>query len=154
MPSTPTTDVLSPEEVDCQFCRIVRGESEARIVFQDNDVLAFFPTNPATLGHTLVIPTRHIVDIWALSPEEAGPLWEATLGLAHAVRRAMSPDGLNVINSAGQAASQSIFHFHIHVVPRWLGDPIGDIWPPKEPWSGEAKDRALDDLQAACSQLR
>jgi len=151
---TPTTDPLSLEEADCPFCKIVRGEAEARIVFQDADVLAFFPTTPATLGHTLVIPTRHIADIWALPVEEAGPLWEATLGVAHAVRRAMAPDGLNIINSAGEAASQSVFHLHMHVVPRWDGDPIGDIWPPKKPWSGEAKDQALDDLQAACSQLR
>lgn len=153
MPTTPAEQV-SAEEADCPFCEIIRDEGAARIVFQDDEVVAFFPTNPATLGHALVIPTRHVEDVWALRPEEAGPLWEATLGLAHAVRRVMKPDGLNIINSAGEAASQTVFHLHVHVVPRWHGDSIGNIWPPTELWSGVAKDAALDDLQAACRELR
>lgn len=116
--------------------------------------MAFFPTNPATLGHTLVIPRRHLVDVWALHQADAAPLWEATLGLAHAIKSALRPDGLNIINSAGNAATQSVFHVHMHVVPRWFDDPIGDIWPPKETWNPQEKDEVLDDLQAACSDLR
>lgn len=142
------------DTADCPFCRIVAGTSDARIVFQDEDVVAFFPTEPATLGHTLIIPRVHRRDIWSLEASEAAPLVNATLGIAHAVRRAMKPDGLNVINSAGSAASQTVFHFHVHVVPRWEGDTIGEIWPPREPWSGDAKDAALDALQAACAELQ
>jgi histidine triad (HIT) family protein len=154
MPMTPAEDDRT-ERVDCPFCLIVRGEGSAKIVFQDADVVAFFPTEPAILGHTLVIPTRHVKDVWGLPVEEATPLWQAVLGLAHAVRRAMKPDGLNIINSAGDAASQTIFHLHLHVVPRWYGDPIGNIWPPpNELWSGDAQDEALDELRAACRTLR
>lgn len=147
----PPSDYGIPE---CAFCMIVRGDAPARIVFQDADVVAFFPNNPATLGHTLVIPTRHVPDIWSLTAPDASPLWEATLGVARAVKLAMRPDGLNIINSAGEAASQTVFHVHIHVVPRWVDDPIGNIWPPAQSWSPDTKDEALDDLQAACSQLR
>lgn len=145
---------FSQEERDCPFCKIVRGEAPARVVFRDEDVLAFFPTDPATLGHTLVIPTRHVRDAWSLTAVDAQPLWEATLGMAKAVRAAMRPDGLNIISSAGKAASQSVFHMHMHVVPRWDGDPLGNIWPPEQPWTADTKDEALEDLQAACAHLR
>lgn len=141
-------------EAECPFCKIVRGETGARIVFQDSDVLAFFPNDPATLGHTLVIPRKHVRDVWALDPSDAAPLWEATQELALAVRRAVDPDGLNIINSAGKAATQTVLHMHIHVVPRWYGDPIGDIWPPKEPYNPVMKDQVLDDIQHACQNLR
>jgi histidine triad (HIT) family protein len=149
-----TPDQPESSEASCPFCQIVRHEAPARIVFEDADVVAFFPKDPATLGHTLVIPRKHIRDVFGLSRKDALPLWEATLGVAQAIRQSLEPDGLNIINSAGDAASQTIFHVHLHVVPRWHGDAIGEIWPPKEPWSGEAKDDALDALQAACRQLR
>src|SRR4051794_28807560 len=102
---------LNPDgQPDCPFCQIVRGDGPARVVFSDEDVVAFFPTSPATLGHTLVVPRRHVADIWSLHADDAGPLWEATLGLARAVKSAMRPDGLNIINSAGKAATQTVFH--------------------------------------------
>jgi histidine triad (HIT) family protein len=146
---------LNPDgEPDCPFCQIIRGDSPARVVFSDDEVVAFFPTAPATLGHTLVVPRRHVPDIWSLRTNDAGPLWEATLDLARAIRSALHPDGLNVINSAGRAATQTVFHLHMHVVPRWEGDAIGDIWPPREPWNSQEADDLLDDLQRACSGLR
>lgn len=139
---------------DCPFCKIIRGESPARMVFQDDEVLAFFPSNPATLGHTLVVPRRHVRDLWGLEKSDAAAVGEATMALAHAVRASLDPDGLNLITSAGEAATQSVFHLHVHVVPRWEGDSIGDIWPPKEPIAPNLKDEALEELQEAWADLR
>lgn len=116
-----------------------------------HDVLAFFPSEPATLGHTLVVPSRHIATIWELNDELAAELAAMTLRVAHAVRAAMHPDGLNVIQSNGEAATQTVMHLHIHVVPRWTGDALGRIWPPETHYSEDQKDDAWEAIR---SELR
>lgn len=113
----------------CDFCEIVRKEEPARVVMRSENIVAFFPINPATLGHTLVIPTSHVSDIWALDEATATALTHATLRVARAVRVALSPDGLNLIQSNGLVATQTVPHLHVHVVPRWAGDAMGPIWP-------------------------
>lgn len=134
---------------DCEFCGIIRGETEARLVGEAEDVIAFLPLTPATLGHTLVVPRQHITDIWSLPTALLLPLGEVTLRTAYAIKRALHPEGLNIINSNGAAASQTVAHLHIHVVPRWDGDAVGDIWPPKEPRSERLQDHVLMAIRAA-----
>lgn len=133
----------------CEFCAIVDGSASARIVHRDEDTVAFFPLNPAALGHTLVIPTMHVRDIYDLAPEIAGPLMATVQAGALALREALRPEGLNVINSNGRAATQTVFHLHLHLVPRWQGDHIGNIWPPGEPWSETVKDEIADLVRGA-----
>jgi histidine triad (HIT) family protein len=113
--------------MDCSFCRIARGGEDAFVVARTPDCVAFFPTNPATLGHTLVAPRQHIENLWVI-PLELGPsLMRMTVLIGQAIQDALKPDGMNLITSAGEAASQSVFHLHLHVVPRWTGDRIGEI---------------------------
>ena len=114
---------------DCVFCRIVSGDDPAEIVYADDRTLAFLPLHPAAVGHTLLVPRAHVRDLWGLSESEAHHLTSALLVLAPAIRRALSPDGLNVVNSAGAAATQTVFHLHVHLVPRWHGDSFGPLWP-------------------------
>jgi len=141
-------------EPDCPFCEIVtRTVPDVREVYRDAEVVAFFPTEPATLGHTLVIPRGHVPDIWSLTPDVAGALARATLHIANAVKRAIKPEGLNVIQSNGRAATQTVPHLHVHVVPRWEDDTLGRIWPPETNYSERAKDEAWADLRAACRDL-
>lgn len=141
----PTTQ---PTDPDCPFCEIVaRQEADAREVFRTDHVVAFFPLEPATLGHTLLIPRAHVQDIWAISPDLAAELARWTVMLAQAVGRAMRPDGLNVIQSNGAAATQTVRHLHVHVVPRWEGDAVGRIWPPETHYSEGQKDNAWEALQ-------
>jgi histidine triad (HIT) family protein len=113
----------------CEFCAIVANEAPATTLYEDAETLAFFPLNPATLGHTLVIPKPHIPDLFALTPALTTPLMNTALHLAQAIRTALNPEGLNLITSAGAAASQTIYHLHLHLVPRWHQDSIGQIWP-------------------------
>lgn len=113
----------------CPFCAIVTGAADANIVGRFDSVVAFFPKQPATLGHTLVIPADHVEDIWSLDATTASKLSEATLKVASAVKDAFAPEGLSIIQSNGKAATQTIGHLHIHVLPRWSGDGIGPIWP-------------------------
>jgi histidine triad (HIT) family protein len=138
----------------CEFCQIIRGEQPARIVGETSDTLAFFPLKPVCLGHTLVIPKTHVSDLWSADDSLSASLIRTVIRIGRAINQALQPDGMNVISSAGEAASQTIFHLHLHVVPRWAADRIGNIWPPSEPWSGEMKDETaalIRDAYAAIS---
>lgn len=139
---------------NCDFCEIVANEEPAREVLRTASIVAFFPTNPATLGHTLIIPRDHVTDIWSLDRETAHELTDATLRVAQGVRDAIAIDGLNVIQSNGEAATQTVFHMHVHVVPRQDNDAIGRIWPPETSWSEEAKNDAWERIRAAVSNVQ
>ncbi|MFB4314958.1 HIT family protein [Actinomadura sp. 21ATH] len=121
----------------CVFCGIVRGDEPARVVGESPAALAFLPIRPAAVGHTLIIPRDHVRDIWELTPALAASVMETVLKMSHAIRNALAPEGLNLITSAGRAASQTVFHVHFHLVPRWTGDQIGDMWPPRGNGFGE-----------------
>ncbi|MEV4659057.1 HIT domain-containing protein [Micromonospora sp. NPDC049301] len=141
-------------EAGCPFCEIVRRETpDTREVYRDERVVAFFPLEPATLGHTLVVPRDHIPDIWSLDEEAAAHLARITLRLSHAVRRATEPEGLNVIQSNGRVATQTVPHVHVHVVPRWSGDEMGRIWPAETSFSETQKDDVWERLRDECRKV-
>ncbi|MFB7547957.1 HIT family protein [Streptomyces sp. NPDC056154] len=131
----------------CPFCSIALGESEAEVVFESAEVISFLPLNPATYGHTLVIPKMHVRDIWDIKSEAAKDLMIATLQVAHGIRFALKPQGLNLINSSGAAATQTVFHLHMHLVPRWEGDRVGNIWPPDQPLPENVREKLADDVR-------
>ena len=132
----------------CPFCEIIsREDPDAREIYRDSDVVAFFPTEPATLGHTLIVPRRHAPDIWDLKDNEAEKIATATLKVANAINRALNPEGLNIIQSNGAAATQTVFHLHVHLVPRWAEDDLGRIWPPETNYSAREKDLTLEKLK-------
>lgn len=134
----------------CEFCEIVdRDDPDAREVYRDENVVAFFPTEPAVLGHVLLVPRHHVPAIWALDPDEAAQLSRAALLLADAIRDALRPKGLNVIQSNGEAATQTVPHLHIHLVPRWPDDAMGPIWPAETDYSEAAKERTMLDVRSA-----
>ena len=134
-------------EPDCAFCDIAAGDESSREVLRTGGVVAFFPLEPATLGHTLVVPIEHVRDIWSIDAPTAVSLASACLRLAHAIRRAMNPEGLNVIQSNGEAATQTVAHLHVHLVPRFVGDAMGRICPPESHYSEPAKDIAWDRIR-------
>ena len=129
---------------NCDFCKIARHQLPARIVWESETMLAFLPRHPASRGHTLVIPKDHIVDFLALTPTVGADLAAAVVHLGRAVHRAVDPEGMNAITSSGGAATQTVFHLHVHLVPRWRNDRIGDIWP-----KAKGADEADDDAIAA-----
>jgi len=139
----------------CDFCAIARGEDAAAEVVCDGDGwVAFFPHEPATPGHTLVIPRDHVEDLWAASPAAARELMEAAIKVGRAIQAALEPDGLNLITSAGAAAEQTVRHLHLHVVPRWEDDGFGRIWPPQKPMRRELKRDVAAQIRAACEAAR
>jgi histidine triad (HIT) family protein len=133
----------------CVFCEIVQlDDANAREVYRNDHIVAFFPTEPAVLGHTMIIPRLHIPDIWSLPEHTAHRLTSAALIVAGAIRRAMKPDGLNIIQSNGEAATQTVMHLHVHLVPRYHRDSVGRIWPPESNYSEIAKDAAWDLIRS------
>jgi diadenosine tetraphosphate (Ap4A) HIT family hydrolase len=119
---------------ECAFCRIANGDdTSAQVLYSEPGWLAFFPEAPATIGHTLVIPRKHVPHFWALNDEQAGMLAAGCLRIGRAIQRALAPEGMNLITSRGRAAEQSVSHVHLHVLPRWADDPVAPIWPPKQP---------------------
>jgi histidine triad (HIT) family protein len=105
----------------CVFCSIVAGEADAERVYEDDLTLAFMDVSPASDGHVLVIPKAHQADVFELVEPEAGAVWRSTLAVARAVREALEPDGMNLHQSNGRIANQHVFHFHLHVIPRYAG---------------------------------
>jgi histidine triad (HIT) family protein len=114
----------------CIFCAIVERSAPAEIVDSDEHTVAFMDTNPATAGHALVVPRRHVDDLWDMPGDLAQPLMTATHRLAGRIRDSLAPDGLNLLQSTRAAAFQTVFHLHIHVIPRYRDDGIRLPWVP------------------------
>lgn len=113
---------------DCIFCKIVAGEIPSSKVYEDDTVFAFLDNNPVARGHTLVIPKKHATDVFDVDEEALQAVTSAAKKLAHAARKGLGADGVNIMHASGKAAQQSVFHLHFHVVPRSRGDGI-DAWP-------------------------
>jgi histidine triad (HIT) family protein len=117
-------------EADCLFCKIVAGEVPATIVDDDEHTVAFMDINPATRGHALVVPRRHAEDLYSVEPDDLDHTMRAAQRLALRVRDRLGADGVNLLNSCRRAAWQTVLHFHVHVVPRYEGDPLRLPWKP------------------------
>jgi histidine triad (HIT) family protein len=129
---------------DCLFCKIAAGEIPATIVREDERTIAFMDINPATRGHLLVIPRKHAADVLEIGEEDLGACAAAAKELAGQVVERLHADGVNLMNSCGRDAWQTVFHFHVHVIPRYAGDPL------RLPWTPEPGDRdAIADAAAA-----
>ena len=115
---------------DCIFCKIVAGEIPSQIVAQDELTISFMDIAPATRGHALVIPRRHARDLFEIDDDELTAVVRAAKRLAERACERLGADGVNLINSCGQAAWQTVFHFHVHVIPRYEGDPLRLPWVP------------------------
>lgn len=114
---------------DCIFCKIVNGEIPAAKVFENEHVLAFLDISQVTKGHTLVIPKIHKENLFELTPEIARNVFEVIPTIANALKKEFEPVGLNTINNNGEKAGQSVFHFHLHLIPRYgNGDGFGAVW--------------------------
>jgi histidine triad (HIT) family protein len=131
---------------DCIFCKIVAGELPSTIVAEDERTIAFMDIAPATRGHALVIPREHSRNLLEIAPEDLQAVILASQRLAGRASERLGAAGINLINSCGSSAWQTVFHFHIHVVPRYEDDPLKLPWIPTP---GDA-----DEIAAAAEALR
>ena len=133
-------------EGDCIFCKIVAGDLPSQRVDEDEHTVAFMDLNPWTRGHALVVPKRHSRDLLEIEDEDLDHVAHAAKRLAQRMKDRLGCDGINLLNSCGEAAWQTVFHFHIHVIPRYEGDPL------RLPWKPAPGDP--DEIAAAADALR
>ena len=131
---------------DCLFCKIVAGELPSTIVDSDERTVAFMDINPGTRGHALVVPRNHSRDLLDIDPEDLAAVAIAAQRLAGRAKDALDADGVNLLNCCGEVAWQTVFHFHVHVIPRYVDD---DVQLPWIPTPGD-----MDDIQAAGRQIK
>lgn len=117
------TQNAAPAAQGCIFCAVVAREAEASVVYEDETVMAFMDLNPVTPGHLLVVPREHAVGLDDVDPATSAHVWSVGHDLARALRRStLRCEGINVLLCDGKAAFQTVFHFHLHVIPRYVGD--------------------------------
>ena len=133
-------------EGHCVFCKIVRGELPSMKLFEDERTLCFMDINPATRGHCLAIPKAHRENIYDMSQGECADVMNTTKRVADAIRETLAPDGLNLLQANGLQAFQTVFHFHMHIIPRYTDDPIKLPWIPRE---GD-----MEEIRKSSEQIR
>lgn len=130
----------------CIFCKIVAGEIPATNVYEDDLTVAFMDIGPVNPGHVLVASRRHAVTVLDLTPEEAAAVMQTAQRVAQAAQTAFAPDGITLFQANGAAGGQTVMHFHLHVLPRHVGDGVALAWPRTAP--------AAQLLQTYAQQLR
>ncbi len=137
------------QDVSCPFCRIISGDDpNVREVARNHEVVIFFPKEPATLGHCLIVPIRHVETFTDLATDELQQVMSGAQEVAKRLNKVFHPDGINIVQSNGAAASQTVAHVHVHVLPRWENDAIKDFWPEETDYSDQEKDATLAKLRA------
>ena len=137
---------MADRDPDCIFCAIAAGDAPAEIVDSDERTVTLMDINPATRGHALVIPRRHSTDLLAIEDDDLAACAVAARRVVRRMEAALDPDGFNLLNAARAAAWQTVFHFHIHVIPRYEDDPL------KLPWIPRGAD--LDEISAIAATIR
>lgn len=133
-------------EPNCLFCQIVAGEVPAQTIAEDERTITFMDINPATHGHALVIPRVHAKNLLEIDPDDLAAVAVAAQRLAQRVSERLGAAGVNLLNACGSAAWQTVFHFHVHVIPRYADDPLRLPWIPAP---GDA-----DEIAGAALALR
>lgn len=133
--------------MSCVFCGIVQGTEPAEVIAEDDDTVSFLDIAPFTTGHTLVIPREHTEDLWSADEETAAAVMRSAHRVAAVLRDRLAPDGLNLLQATRQIAFQTVFHLHVHVIPRYRDDTVAvPSWP---------KDlRSRDELAEVAARIR
>ncbi|HEY5142039.1 MAG TPA: HIT family protein [Solirubrobacteraceae bacterium] len=137
---------MPAHDPDCLFCKILDGALPAQIVDEDERTVAFMDINPATRGHALVIPRDHGEDLYSTAPQDVAATAVAAQRLALRIRDRLGAEGVNLLTACRPAAWQTVFHYHVHVIPRYADDPL------RLPWIPGAGD--MDEIAAAAARLR
>lgn len=133
---------------ECIFCKIVAGEIPCFKLYEDDRTFSFMDINPASAGHVLVIPREHWPNVHAIPDDLIGAVCATARKIAGAVQAVFEPDGINLLQANGEGAAQSVHHFHMHVLPRTLGDGLALNWGLK-PGDMEQIGRQAEEIKAA-----
>lgn len=133
-------------EKDCIFCKIANGEIPSATIYENSDVRVILDVAPASRGHALIIPKEHFKDLFDIDAVTAGKIFSMATEVARAMKSVLHCDGMNIVQNNGAAAGQTVFHFHLHLIPRYEGDGVNIGWNP-----GESK---TDELRELAKEIR
>ena len=133
---------------DCIFCKLANGEIPTATLYEDDDFRIILDAGPATKGHCLILPKEHYQNIYELPDELAAKVFVLAKKTAARLAKALGCDGLNIVQNNGMAAGQTVFHFHMHLIPRWNDDGQHILWKPGR-LTDEAKEEILRRFKEA-----
>lgn len=133
---------------NCIFCKIANGEIPAATLYEDEDFRVILDLGPASKGHALILPKTHAANIYELPDELAGKAMILAKKMASKLTEALKCDGFNIVQNNGETAGQTVFHFHMHLIPRYQGDHVGLTWTPGK-LSDEDKEEILSKVKEA-----
>lgn len=123
---------MSMKKDDCIFCKIANGEIPSRTIYEDSMFRAILDVSPATQGHTLLLPKEHFQDVFALDEEYTSKIMGVAQLVGKKLQQGLACDGMNLVQNNGVLAGQTVFHYHLHLIPRYEGDGQQINWVPKE----------------------
>ena len=129
------------KDSNCIFCKIAAGEIPSKTIYEDGDFRVILDISPASKGHALIIPKEHYADIYGLPDDLAGKVMVLAKKLAAHMTEALGCDGFNLVQNNGEVAGQTVFHFHMHMIPRYRGDKVGIGWH-----MGELKEKDKEEI--------
>ena len=131
---------------NCIFCKIANGEIPSATIYEDEEFRVFLDLNPASRGHALLVPKEHFSNLFEMDDEHCAKAMILAKKTAERMKEKLGCDGVNLVQNNGEAAGQTVFHFHMHLIPRWKDDGVGVTWKP-----GELSDEEREELKALFS---
>lgn len=128
-------------ETNCIFCKIINGEIPSKTLYEDDEFKVIFDIAPASKGHVIILPKYHAANIFELPDEVAGKTFIMAKKVATVLKQVLNCDGINILQNNGEDAGQTVFHLHVHVIPRFKNDQLGLTWK-----QGEADAKVLDEI--------
>ena len=126
---------------DCIFCKLANGVIPTNSLYEDDVVKVIFDAGPASSGHVLILPKEHFDNVYALDDDTAAHVFQVAVKVAKALKEGLNLEGLNIVQNNGECAGQTVFHFHMHLIPRYKGDNVGITWTP-----GELSDKDKEEI--------
>ncbi len=125
---------------DCIFCKIINKEFDSNIIYEDDDIIALLDKFPSSLGHTLVVPKKHVTNIFELDKNTGSKIFSKAIDICNNLKSTLGIDNINILQNNGSLASQTVFHFHLHIIPRYENDNVNITWNTVEPTDKEIKE--------------
>lgn len=135
---------------DCIFCKLANGVIPTNSLYEDDVVKVIFDAGPASSGHVLILPKEHFDNVYALDDDTAAHVFQVAVKVAKALKEGLNLEGLNIVQNNGEIAGQTVFHFHMHIIPRYKGDTVNVGWKP-----GEVTDEEIDKIKSlVCPRIK
>ena len=135
---------------DCIFCKLANGIIPTNSLYEDDVVKVIFDAGPASSGHVLILPKEHFDNVYSLDDDTAAHIFQVAVKVAKALKEGLNLEGLNIVQNNGEIAGQTVFHFHMHIIPRYKGDTVNVGWKP-----GEVTDEESEKIKSlGCPRLK